>query len=76
MLALDISVGVQESGWSIGRNVHLDIRWTAPNDTKIRQQAAELVALAPDSRARRLRCGSGPAVAFCGETSPLNSTSL
>ena len=58
----------QESGWSIGRNVHLDIRWTAPNDTKIRQQAAELVALAPDSRANRLRCGSGPAVAFCGET--------
>jgi len=69
MLALDISVGVEESGWSIGRNVPLDIRWTAPNDTKIRQQAAELVAFAPDSRARRLRCGSGPAVAFCDETS-------
>jgi hypothetical protein len=37
-------------------------------DAKIRQQAAELVALAPDSRASRLRCGSGPALAFCGET--------
>jgi len=40
--------GLQESGWSIGRNVHIDIRWTTPNATKIRQQAAELVALAPD----------------------------
>ena len=28
--------GLQESGWSIGRNVHPDIRWTPPNDTKIR----------------------------------------
>jgi hypothetical protein len=64
----DISAGASGSGWTIGRNVHLDIRWTTPNATKIRQQAAELVALAPDSRANRLRCGSGPAVAFCGET--------
>src|SRR5262245_47695213 len=62
------SRGFRKSGWSIGRDVHLDIRWTTPNATKIRQQAAELVALAPDSRANRLRCGSGPAVAFCGET--------
>jgi putative ABC transport system substrate-binding protein len=40
--------GLLESGWSIGRNVQLDVRWTAPNAAKIRQQAAELVALAPD----------------------------
>jgi hypothetical protein len=30
--------------------------------------AAELIALARDSRANGLRCGSEPAVAFCGET--------
>jgi ABC-type uncharacterized transport system substrate-binding protein len=40
--------GLLESGWSIGRNVQLDVRWTGPNAAKIRQQAAELVALAPD----------------------------
>jgi putative tryptophan/tyrosine transport system substrate-binding protein len=40
--------GLLESGWSIGRNVQLDVRWTEPNAAKIRQQAAELVALAPD----------------------------
>jgi len=37
-----------ESGWNIGRNIQLDVRWTGPNAAKIRQQAAELVALAPD----------------------------
>jgi ABC-type uncharacterized transport system substrate-binding protein len=39
---------LQELGWSIGHNVQLDIRWATPAATKIRQQAAELIALAPD----------------------------
>jgi putative tryptophan/tyrosine transport system substrate-binding protein len=39
---------LQESGWTIGRNVQLDIRWATPDAAKIRQQAAELVAIAPD----------------------------
>jgi putative ABC transport system substrate-binding protein len=39
---------LQESGWIIGRNVQLDVRWVTPEAAKIRQQAAELVALAPD----------------------------
>jgi putative tryptophan/tyrosine transport system substrate-binding protein len=39
-----------------------------PMTPRFRQQAAKLVALAPDSRANGLRCGSGPAVVFCGET--------
>jgi putative ABC transport system substrate-binding protein len=34
-------------GWSIGRNVRIDIRWST-NAADIRKQAAELVALAPD----------------------------
>jgi putative tryptophan/tyrosine transport system substrate-binding protein len=34
-------------GWSIGRNVRIDTRWAATN-ADIRNQAAELVALAPD----------------------------
>jgi putative ABC transport system substrate-binding protein len=35
-------------GWSIGRNVRIDIRWATTNAAEIRRQAAELIALAPD----------------------------
>jgi len=35
-------------GWTIGRNVRIDIRWATVNHAEIRKQATELVALAPD----------------------------
>jgi len=35
-------------GWTDGRNVHIDTRWTAGNADNIRKYAAELVALGPD----------------------------
>jgi putative ABC transport system substrate-binding protein len=35
-------------GWSIGRNVRIDIRWATANPVEIRRHAAELAALAPD----------------------------
>jgi hypothetical protein len=34
-------------GWTIGRNMRIDIRWATANHAEIRKQAAELVALAP-----------------------------
>ena len=40
--------GLQQLGWSIGRNVRIDIRWAAVDAAAIRKHAAELVALAPD----------------------------
>jgi len=40
--------GLQESGWSDGRNVRIDIRWSAGDSERRRKYAAELVALAPD----------------------------
>jgi putative tryptophan/tyrosine transport system substrate-binding protein len=40
--------GLQESGWSDGRNVRIDIRWSAGDAERRRKYAAELVALAPD----------------------------
>jgi putative ABC transport system substrate-binding protein len=40
--------GLQQSGWSIGRNVRIDTRWATPNVADIRRHAAELVTLAPD----------------------------
>src|SRR4051794_2092343 len=39
--------GLQHLGWSDGRNVDIEIRWGTSNPD-IRQNAAELVALAPD----------------------------
>jgi putative tryptophan/tyrosine transport system substrate-binding protein len=40
--------GLQQLGWTEGRNVHIDVRWTAGNAADARKYAAELVALAPD----------------------------
>ena len=41
--------GLQQLGWTEGRNVRIDIRWPgAGNADDIRKYAAELVALTPD----------------------------
>src|ERR1700732_478958 len=39
---------LQQSGWIDGRNVRIDYRWSTGDDARIRKDAAELVALAPD----------------------------
>jgi putative ABC transport system substrate-binding protein len=40
--------GLQELGWTVGRNVQIDYRWGAADADRIRKSAPELVALAPD----------------------------
>jgi putative tryptophan/tyrosine transport system substrate-binding protein len=45
---LALAQALAQSGWTDGRNVHIDIRWGAANPERIRRYAAELVALAPD----------------------------
>ena len=40
--------GLQQLGWTIGRNLRIDTRWATTNAAEIRRHAAELVALAPD----------------------------
>jgi putative tryptophan/tyrosine transport system substrate-binding protein len=40
--------GLALLGWTIGRNVRIDIRWATPNAAEIRRHAAELAAVAPD----------------------------
>src|SRR3974377_2260315 len=40
--------GLQQLGWTVGRNVQIDYRWGAGNADRIRKFAAELVALASD----------------------------
>jgi putative tryptophan/tyrosine transport system substrate-binding protein len=41
--------GLQESGWVVGRNAQIDIRWGLSGDPeRIRKNVTELVALVPD----------------------------
>jgi ABC-type uncharacterized transport system substrate-binding protein len=40
--------GLQELGWTIGRNLRIDYRWGASSPDNTRKYAVELAALAPD----------------------------
>jgi putative ABC transport system substrate-binding protein len=40
--------GLQELGWTVGRNLHIDYRWSHGDADRLRADAAELVALGPD----------------------------
>jgi putative ABC transport system substrate-binding protein len=40
--------GLQQLGWTDGRNVQIEIRWGAGDPDRFREYAAELSALAPD----------------------------
>src|SRR6516165_10620042 len=40
--------GLQQLGWTDGRNVRLDIRWAAGKPTDSDKYAAELISLTPD----------------------------
>jgi putative tryptophan/tyrosine transport system substrate-binding protein len=40
--------GLQELGWTVGRNMQIDTRWGVGDPERLRTHAAELVALAPD----------------------------
>ena len=41
--------GMQESGWSVGRNLGIDLRWGGGDAERTRRHAAELAALSPDA---------------------------
>jgi ABC-type uncharacterized transport system substrate-binding protein len=40
--------GLGQLGWTVGRNMRIDIRWATADAAAIRRHAAELAALAPD----------------------------
>jgi putative tryptophan/tyrosine transport system substrate-binding protein len=40
--------GLQDLGWTVGRNLHIDYRWSHGDADRLRADAAELVALGPD----------------------------
>jgi putative ABC transport system substrate-binding protein len=39
---------LEQLGWSVGRNLQIDYRWSEGDAERLRSDAAELVALAPD----------------------------
>jgi putative tryptophan/tyrosine transport system substrate-binding protein len=55
--------GLQELGWTMGRNVRIDYRWGAGVADLYRRYGAELVALAPDL----ILASGGPAVSAVQE---------
>src|SRR5262245_16453329 len=40
--------GLQQLGWTVGRNIQIDYRWSGGNVDETRKYASELVALAPE----------------------------
>jgi putative ABC transport system substrate-binding protein len=53
-----LAQGLQQLGWTDGRNVRIDYRWSEGDADRFRKYAAELVALAPDV----ILASSSPAV--------------
>src|SRR6185369_16014966 len=51
-----LAQGLQDAGWSVGRNVRIDTRWSSGDLARMRKDADELVALGPDV----LIAGVGP----------------
>jgi putative tryptophan/tyrosine transport system substrate-binding protein len=52
--------GLQQLGWTIGRNLRIEVRWTGGNAEDIRRHAAELAALAPEVIVANGSAGVGP----------------
>jgi hypothetical protein len=40
--------GLQQLGWTDGRNVRIDARWSVGESERMRKNAAEVVGLTPD----------------------------
>jgi putative tryptophan/tyrosine transport system substrate-binding protein len=40
--------GLQQAGWSIGRNLRIDISWSSGDVPRLQKGAADLIALGPD----------------------------
>src|SRR5262245_50108708 len=57
--------GMQQMGWTDGRNIRIDTRWGG-SDAKMRQNAAELVALAPEIIVASGSANMGPLMQISG----------
>lgn len=43
-----LTQGLEQAGWTMGRNLHVDIRWNVDSPDDIRRYTAEALGLAPD----------------------------
>src|SRR5262245_14665697 len=71
--------GLQEFGWTVGRNLRIDYRWAEGDAGRYRRQAAELFALEPDvivSWGAEIASGSQKASRACQSCSRNPSTRL
>src|SRR5262249_19100542 len=55
-----LAQGLSELGWTVGRNLQIDIRWAVGDPELFRRDAGELVALAPDVIVAHGRGAAGP----------------
>jgi putative ABC transport system substrate-binding protein len=60
MLVKTFVEGLQQLGWTEGRNVRIDIRWAGGSADTNRKNAEELVALAPDVIMASGNASAGP----------------
>jgi putative ABC transport system substrate-binding protein len=58
--------GLAQLGWTVGRNVQIDIRWTAGKADDTRKSVTELVALTPDVILAAGGGGVGPLLQVTG----------
>ena len=58
--------GLQQLGWTDGRNIRIDARWSGGDDAKMRKSAAELVALAPEVILATGSASMGPLMQISG----------
>jgi putative ABC transport system substrate-binding protein len=58
--------GLQEAGWSVGRNIRIEYRWGAGDASRLRRDAAELISIAPDA----ILASSSPAMAAVLQQAP------
>jgi putative ABC transport system substrate-binding protein len=73
--------GLQELGWTVGRNVQLEWRWYTANEARARKDAEELVTRTPDviltigGPALRavLQTGSAAPIVFANVVDPLGN---
>ena len=58
--------GLQQLGWTDGRNIRIDARWSGGDDAKMRKSVAELVALAPEVILATGSASMGPLMQISG----------
>jgi putative tryptophan/tyrosine transport system substrate-binding protein len=58
--------GLQQLGWTDGRNVRIDIRWSGGNDATMRKNVTEIVALVPNVILATGSASMGPLMQISG----------